>query len=99
MTEVPGPKEKQDSWIKKMFRMVVYLVKENRKMKNERKVDRKVIARQAHKVDWLVQHCPTAREYVAPPEVEYEDSDEDEDEEGKELDPGMFPRRGYRVFY
>ncbi|KAF7143714.1 hypothetical protein RHSIM_Rhsim05G0183400 [Rhododendron simsii] len=88
LTEMPGPKEKQDSWIKKIFCMVVWLVKENKKIKRERKVDRKVIARQAHKVDWLVQQCPSAREYVAPPEVESEDSDEVEEEE--ELDPGMF---------
>lgn len=39
-------------------------------------------------MDWLTQQCPIGEEYVAPPEVESEDSDEVEEEE--ELDPGMF---------
>ncbi|KAF7112845.1 hypothetical protein RHSIM_RhsimUnG0187100 [Rhododendron simsii] len=94
MTEMPGPKEKLDSWVKKLFCMTAWLVKENRKMKQERKVDRKVIARQAHKVDWLVQRSPAAAEYVAPPEVESEDSDESENEEDEELNPGIFRGEG-----
>lgn len=99
MMETPGPKEKQDSWIKKMFCMVVYLVKENRKVKRDRKVDRKMLARQAHQVDWLTQRCPTGEQYVAPPEVELEDSDEDEDEEEEEWAPGMFQGRDTEVTF
>ncbi|KAG5535685.1 hypothetical protein RHGRI_023447 [Rhododendron griersonianum] len=90
MTKTPGPKEKQDSWIKKMFCMVVHLVKENRELKRERKLDRKMLSRQSHKVDWLVERHPAAAEYVAPPEVESEDSDEDIDENDEELNPGFF---------
>lgn len=48
-------------------------------------------------MDWLVQQCPSAAEYVAPPEVESEDSDEDE--EGKDLDPGMFRGEGIEIVF
>lgn len=57
-------------------------------MKRDRKADWKMLVRQAHQVDWLTQQCTTGEEYVAPPEVESEDSDKDEGEE--EIDPGMF---------
>lgn len=99
MTEMPGLKAKKETWIKKLFGMMTWLVKENKKMKWDRKVDRKTLAQQAHQMDWLVQRCPSVREYVAPQKVESEDSDEDEDEGEEELDPGMFRGEGTEIIF
>ncbi|KAG5558655.1 hypothetical protein RHGRI_008565 [Rhododendron griersonianum] len=50
-------------------------------------------------VDWLVERHPAAAEYVAPPEVESEDSEEDVDENDKELNPGFFQGEGTETVF
>ncbi|KAG5533020.1 hypothetical protein RHGRI_027306 [Rhododendron griersonianum] len=58
-----------------------------------------MLSRQSHKVDWLVERHPAAAEYVAPPEVESEDSEEDVDENDEELNPGFFQGEGAETVF
>lgn len=84
LLEEPEPKAKQETWVRKIWKMCAHLVKENKKMKKKRKEDRKLIARQAHKIDWMHERHPEAASYVPPPDEDSGESEQDEIEEEDE---------------
>lgn len=89
LLEEPGPKAKQETWFRKIFRMCAHTIKENIKLK-------KVVKRQAHKIDWMHARHPEAASYVPPLEEESEESGQEEiQEEDEGVDAATFGQGFY----